>query len=204
MSASSSRKYCVGNHAQANHSVDVEPVADSLSEEEEAIEALGFGLGFPPEMTAQDLRDFLLERWEVQGTKSGRSADGRMLKPKTQSPGRRLYKLQRALHVEDVWLVEDASAEGRLRAKQELLTFIKRLVEHGLPELERTEEGQFVDDMKCRRHLALKDMAKNLTVETLIENKSSPQPSKARRGRQAAVDRERTRRKYWQERDAPK
>ena len=125
-----------------------------------SIEALAADLEFPDGTTAEGVKSFLLETWEPSWSSKAPSRA-------SKQPRRLIYKLQRAMHVEEVWPLEPNNEVTRLRGKETLLTLVHRMFEHGhVPTPERDEDGEYVDELLARRHHGLRKVA-SLTIQDL-------------------------------------
>ena len=84
--------------------------------------------GLPEGLTDDAILTFLLETWDA---------------PKTGSPRRKLYKLQRSLDVADVWPLKSTAFDERLLEKEILLSALHRAaLVCGVPEFKKGDPNQ--------------------------------------------------------------
>lgn len=86
-----------------------------LSSSEQQAKLIGIDMapnaGLPDGLTDDSILTFLLETWDA---------------PKTGTPRKKLYKLQRALDVADVWPLKSTAFDERLQEKEILLSAVHR------------------------------------------------------------------------------
>lgn len=107
----------------------------SLAAEEEHVE-------LPPGVDEEKLKAYLLYEWET---------------PRRNTKVRRLiYKLQRSLHIYDIWILPELGEDVRLREKKKLLLTLQRFSREGLLSPPKPDEDRVPEDVANRKFMLRK------------------------------------------------